>query len=178
MSTSRDAAIDYDIPTCSDCTMEFDITNISKGEGTCCEADLKIVSMADAADFGSFFGYRDSPWKMQLAQRADGDGTGFEIVWRNGKAEEHGNPGDHTIKFREGGPDYEDHKVFHFILRWSPAGYSISVAEDGGPPTEFLADGFGGIPYAPPNHRISLGCYPRGESFQSAIYSNVRIYPN
>lgn len=179
MSDTVHAAIDYDItPTCESCTLEFDITNISKGEGECCAADLKFISMGSIDDFSSFFGFRDSPWKMQFAQRADGDGTGFEIIWRNGEAGEGDNPGDHAIKIRFGGPDYEDNRVFHFVLKWDHDGYVISAAQDGGPQVVYLEDGFDGIPYAPPNHRISLGCYPRGESFPSAIYRNVRLFPH
>jgi hypothetical protein len=177
-STSTTSGIDYDIPTCDDCTMEFDITNIGKGEGVCCGNDLKFISMAPADDFGSFQAFRDSAWKMQLIQRADGDGTGLEIIWRNGEAEEHGNPGDHRIKMIDGGPDFRDTSVFHFVLKWNAGGFHISVGENGGPQEAYLVDGFGGIPYAPPNHRIQLGCTPRAESFPAAVYRNVRIFRN
>jgi hypothetical protein len=180
MSTSCTDAINYDLPTCDDCTMEFDITNIGKGEGVACGNDVKFVSMARAGDFGSFGAFRDSPWKVQLIQRADGAGTELEIVWRNGKASEHGNPGDHRIKMPRGsgGPDFRDTSVFHFVLKWTPGGYHISVGTDGGAPVPYLIDGFGSHPYAPPNFRVQLGCSPRGESFPSAIYRNVRIYRN
>ncbi|PWT79875.1 MAG: hypothetical protein C5B57_13145 [Blastocatellia bacterium] len=176
-SGARDSGIDYDIPTCSSCTVEFDITNIGKGEGVCCNADLIFLSMADAGSFAGFGPFRDTPWKMHLKQRADGDGTGFDIVWRNGGVGG-GNPGDHRIKVPGGGPDYRSSSVFHFVVQWSEAGYNISVGTDGGPQVQYMADGFGGIPYSPPNHRVSLGCYPRGESFPSAIYRNVKISKN
>jgi hypothetical protein len=39
---------------------------------------------------------------------------------------------------------------------------------------QVLADGWG-FPYAPPNMRVSLGCYPRGESFVGAIYRNIKL---
>ena len=29
--------------------------------------------------------------------------------------------------------------------------------------------------YEPTNHRISLGCYPRGDSFVGIIYRNVKL---
>jgi hypothetical protein len=177
-STSTTSGINYLIPTCDDCTMEFDITNIGKGEGVCCGNDLKFLSMAPEGDFSSFGAFRDSPWKMQLIQRADGDGTGLEIIWRNGAADEHGNPGDHRIKMNGGGPDFRDTVVFHFVVRWDPSGFNISVGANGGPQVEYLEDGFGGIGYAPPNHLIQLGCTPRAESFPAAIYRNVRIYRN
>src|SRR5262249_42309795 len=138
MSNSRDSGIDYDIPTCTSCTVEFDITNIGKGEGNCCFADLIFLSMADAGSFVGFSPFRDGPWKMHLKQRADGDGTGFDIVWRNGAS---GGNNDHRIKTLSGGPDYRDGSVFHFVVAWSEAGYNISVGTDGGAPQQYLADG-------------------------------------
>lgn len=177
-SLSTSDAIDYDIPTCNDCTVEFDITNIGKGEGVCCNADLKFLSMGDANAFGSFGAFRDHPWKMHLNQRADGDGTGLEIIWRNGGVGDGRNPGDHRIKMLFGGPDFRNSSVFHFVVKWTPGGYDISVGIDGGPQKPYLVDGFGGLPYAPPNHRIELGCIPRNESFNGAIYRNVKILKN
>ena len=171
-------AIYYDIPTCDNCTVEFDITNIGKGEGVCCNADLKFLSMGDATAFGDFNSFRDHPWKMHLNQRADGDGTGLEIIWRNGGTRPTGNPGDHRIKMNGGGPDFRTSSVFHFIVKWSPSGYDISVGTNGGAQVPYLSDGFGGLSYSPPNHRIALGCPPRGESFIGAIYRNVIVKKN
>jgi len=170
--------IDYDIPTLASGIIEFDITNIGKVEGVCCNADLKFLSMGDRNNFGDFNSFRDHPWKMHLVQRADGDGTGLEIIWRNGGTEPDGNPGDHRIKMTCCGPDFRNSSVFHFIVKWSPAGYNISVGVNGGAQQEYLADGFGGRAYAPPNHRVSLGCYPRSETIIGAIYRNVTIRPN
>jgi hypothetical protein len=177
-STSTTSAIEYDIPTCNDCTVEFDITNIGRAEGVCCNADLKFLSMGDAATFGNFNAFRDHPWKMHLNQRGDGDGTGLEIIWRNGGTDPEGNPGDHRIKMTCCGPDFRDTSVFHFAVRWTPGGYNISVGTNGGPQVTYLVDGFGGLSYAPPNHRIQLGCTPRAESFPAAIYRNVRVKRN
>jgi hypothetical protein len=178
MALSRSDGIDYDIPTCDDCTVEFDITNIGKGEGFSFRADLKFLSMGDGGTFGSFGAFRDHRWKMHLIQRADGDGTGLEIIWRNGGTDPEGNPGDHRIKMSGGGPDFRNSSVFHFVVRWTPGGFNISVGTNGGPQVEYLEDGFGGRPYAPPNHRVQLGCVPRGESLPNAIYRNVRIFRN
>ncbi len=178
MLESRTDGIDYDIPTCDDCTVEFDITNIGKGEGYSFAADLKFLSMGDAGSFGGFQAFRDHEWKMHLIQRADGDGTGLEIIWRNGGTDPEGNPGDHRIKMQGGGPDFRNSSVFHFVVKWTPGGYNISVGTNGGPQVEYLEDGFGGYPYSPPNHRVQLGCVPRGESIPNAIYRNVKIYRN
>jgi len=172
-----DDGIDYDITTCANCRIEFDITNISEGEGVCCNADMKLLSMGEGGAFNGFGVFRDHPWKMHLVQRGDGDGTGLEIIWRNGGTDPEGNPGDHRIKMTCCGPDFKDSSVFHIVIDWTPAGYNISVGTNGGPQVTYLVDGFGGIPYAPPNHRISLGCYPRSETIPGAIYRNFTVTP-
>lgn len=176
LSTSD--SIFYDIPTCDDCVMEFDITNIGKGEGVCCTADLKFMSMGDGNTFGDFGSFRDHQWKMHLIQRGDGDGTGLEIIWRNGGTDPEDNPGDHRIKMTGGGPDFRDSSVFHFVVKWTPRGYAISVGTNGGPQEMYLEDGFGSHPYSPPNHRIALGCPPRADGFPRAIYRNVLVKKN
>jgi hypothetical protein len=177
--------INYDISTCNDCTVEFDVTNFGNGIGN--PADLKWFSMSDAADMGAgFFTFRDSPWKMHLEQRGDGDGTGMKLIWRNGcNGCGDGDPGDHTQinpPNKVGGPDWRDTKVFHFKFTWTPNRFSIVVSEvvNGQQVNakEWFAGSFNGGSYAPPNHRISLGCYPREETEKFARWRNVRIYHN
>jgi hypothetical protein len=158
--------------------VEFDITNIGKGEGVCCMADLKFMSMGDATTFNNFGAFRNHRWKMHLNQRGDGDGSGLEVIWRNGRASEDGNPGDHRNIFKFGGPDFRDRSVFHFVVKWTPGGFHISVGVNGGAQVPWLVDGFGNFPYRPPNHRVQLGNVPRGESFPRALYRNIRIYRN
>jgi hypothetical protein len=161
--------IDYDIPTCSNCRLEFDVTNFGKAEGASFQRDLKWVSMGDAGTYPSFGAFRDHPWKMHLEQRADGDGTGMKLIWRNGDAGD-GDPGDHTGR-NDSTVNWTGGSVFHFTLDWTPGGYSVAV--DG---RVWFSGGFN-RPYAPGNHRISLGCYPRGESFIGAIFRNVSVTP-
>ena len=172
-SLSVNDAIDYDLTTpCTNCTLDFDSTNFGAQEGAAAEKDFKWVSMASAGDFGSFGAFRNSPWKMHLVQRADFP-TGMEIVWRNGAANDTGaDPGDHRIKLNSTPISFSSANVYHFTLRWSPTGYNISVNG-----TEVFQDGWYNS-YAPPNMRISLGCYPRGESFVGAIFRNVKLRQN
>jgi hypothetical protein len=162
--------IDYDLPiTCSNCRLEFDVTNFGKAEGAPFEKDVKWVTMGDGTTFDNFGAFRDHDWKMHLEQRADGDGTGMKLIWRNGCGTcGDDEPGDHTGKFLDGGPRWNSSETFHFALDWTPGGFSVSVNGE-----EWFEDGWES-PYAPPNHRISLGCWPRSESFVGAIYSNVR----
>ena len=173
--TTLQDGIDYDMPTLSSGTIEFDITNNGQQEGQAFAADLKFVSMGDSPSFVGFGQFRDTPWKMHLVQRADNDG--LEIIWRNGGTNPTGNPGDHRIKMTCCGPPFKSTNVTHFRVRWDNTGYDIEAGTNGGPLIDYMSDGFGGIQYAPPNHRISLGCYPRSETIPFSIYRNVKIRP-
>ena len=157
-SLSQNDGIDYDLQTnCHDCRLEFDATNFGPQEGESTEKDLKWVSMGDASSFGSFGAFRDSPWKMHLVQRADFP-RGMEIVWRNGGTDASGgDPGDHRIKLIDTPITFSSSNVYHFQLDWGPFGYTIAVNG-----TEVMADGWD-YWYEPTNHRVSLGCYPRGD---------------
>jgi len=161
--------IDYDIATCSSCRMEFDVTNFGKGGGV--PVDLKWVSMGDASNFGGFLNFRDGPWKMHLEQRSDFDGTGIQIIWRNGAAGDT-EPGDHRTKLLTTSIIWNDAQVYHFVLDWNPSGFAIAINGD-----TWITDGFGGNAYAPPQHRITLGCYPRGETMTGAIWRNFKVTP-
>ena len=171
MSDTTDDEIHYDLPTpCSNCTLEFDVTHFGKGEGLSSMKDFKWITMGDASAWNDFITFRNHAWKMHLEQRADGDGTGMKIIWRNGDAGD-SEPGDHAVKLNSTGIDWRDSSVFHFNLDWSPSGFSIKINGE-----EWFQDGFGGHPFAPPQHRIALGCRPRSESFAgSAIWRNVKL---
>ena len=108
---------------------------------------------------------------MHLEQRSDGDGTGMKLIWRNG-ADGGGDPGDHERR-NDSTIDWRNGAVYHFIFDWSATAFSVSIAVDGGAPQAWFQGGFS-RPYAPPNHVISLGCYPRTETM-TGIYRNVSI---
>jgi hypothetical protein len=166
-TVTRNDGIDYDIPTCPNCVVEFDMTGIGDGLGQ--PHDDKWLSMGDALLFDGFDDFRNQDWKMTLEQRADGDGTGMKLIWRNGDAGDD-DPGDHTGK-ADPGPDWQENVVYHFKFDWDPGGFRIFVNNE-----LWFEDGFS-EPYAPPNHRISIGCYPRGETRRDAIYSNFVVKP-
>lgn len=178
-SLSLNDGIDYDLSAPLDTgTVEFDITNIGQQEGEAFKKDLKFLSMGDASAFGDFGSFRDHPWKMHLVQRADNDG--LEIVWRDGTSSG-ADWNDHRIKETCCGPKFTNSNVTHFVVQWDPFGYRVYAGTNGATPELYLvapgeADGFN-QEYRPPHHRISLGCYPRSESFVGAIYRNVRITP-
>jgi hypothetical protein len=189
-SDGLDNALDYDIPTCASCKVEFDVTNFGNGEGTSISVDVKWFSMGDAGLWGDFQSFRDQPWKMHLEQRSDGDGSGMQLIWRNGANDNDtgGDPeyGDHRGKYLFGGPNWGhsfDNKVWHFVIEWTRTTYKVSLGEIGGSLVTWFpgagSSGFfgGNHPYAPPNHRIELGCSPRGESMIGARYRNFRVTP-
>jgi hypothetical protein len=161
--------LDYSIPTCVSCRVEFDVTNFGKKEGEPFQKDLKWLTMGDGGAFPSFGAFRDHPWKMHLEQRADND-TGLKLIWRNGAAGD-GNPGDHTGKV-DGGINWTGSQVYHFVFDWTPGNFIVMV--DG---RIVFEDGLGGAAYAPPNHTISLGCWPRGETMVGAIWRNFTVAP-
>jgi hypothetical protein len=167
-SVSLNDSIDYPIQTCSNCTLEFDVVGFGKEEGAPFGLDVKWFTMGDGGTFGNFGAFRDHPWKMHMEQRADDD-TGVKMVWRNGDAGD-GDPGDHTFKGPTGISWSSGHQPpYHFEFTWTESGFQILV--DG---HTIVADGFS-RPYAPPNHTLSLGCRPRGETMIGAIWSNVRL---
>ena len=167
---SQSDGIDYDLQTnCHDCTLEFDATNFGGQEGLPFEKDVKWVSMGEASSFGSFGAFRDSPYKMHLVQRADYP-RGMEIVWRNGGTDAGGgDPGDHRIKLIDTPITFSSTSLYHFKLDWGPSGYTIAVNG-----TEVMSDSWN-YWYEPTNHRVSLGCYPRGDTIIGIIYRNVRL---
>jgi hypothetical protein len=168
-SLSQTNGIDYDLrEPCRDCRLEFDATNFGPKEGYTIARDIKWVSMGEASTFSSFGAFRDHPWKMHLIQRADHD-TGMEIIWRNGDNGEHGDPGDHRIKLLSTPITFASSRSYHFQLDWNKEGFQIAVNG-----IEVMSEGWD-YWYEPTNHRISLGCYPRGESFTGIIYSNVKL---
>jgi hypothetical protein len=174
--------IDYTIPTCTSCTLEFEVTNFGRAEGAPVSKDYKWISMGDGPTFGDFAAFRDHPWKMHLEQRSDGNGTGMKVVWRNGVASEGTNPGDHTLR-NDITVDWRSSVVYRFTLRWTTSSYSVEVGvvnSDGSISDNrtWFSDGFGGIAYAPPTHRISLGTRSRSETMRNAIWRNVRLNPN
>jgi hypothetical protein len=167
-STSLTDGIDYGTQTCSNCRFEFDVAGFGREEGAPYGLDVKWFTMGDGAAFPSFGGFRDHPWKMTLEQRADDD-TGVKMIWRNGDAGE-GDPGNHTFKGPTGIQWSSSHQPpYHFVFDWNEGGFYISV--DG---RVIVSDGFA-RPYAPPNHTLSLGCWPRGETMVGAIWSNAKL---
>src|SRR6185436_5474978 len=127
-ATSNQDGIDYDIPTCSACTIEWDVTAFGRGGGRQVMKDLKWLAMGDGTTWGNFGAFRNHPWKMHLEQRGDGNGTGMKLIWRNGRAGD-GEPGDHDTKIDPTDVNWRQSGVFHFVVTWNSGGYRVLVGE-------------------------------------------------
>jgi len=178
-ATGQSDGIDYDIPTCDACTVEFDVTGFGKGEGRGVRKDLKWLSMGDGTTWNNFAVFRNHPWKMHLEQRGDGNGTGMKLIWRNGRAGS-GDPGDHDEKVDPTSVNWRQSGVFHITATWHRGGYEVAVGEtqpDGSVRgNQVWFSGSFSRPYAPPNHRISIGTRSRSETLEGT-YRNFKVYP-
>ena len=125
-----------------ECELEFDVTGFGRAEGYSVEKDLKWISMGDASTFGDFGSFRNHGWKMHLEQRADGDGTGMKVVWRNGRAGHGEEPGDHETKLSGTSIQWNNNETYRFRLVWDGGGFGIFVNGE-----EWISDSFS-QPYA------------------------------
>jgi hypothetical protein len=169
----RSDSLDYDIPTCSSCRVEFDATNFDRSTAPE-NVDMKWFSMGDGSTFNSFFPFRNHDWKMHLEKRS-GDAGAVKLIWRRGCA-------------GDGFCDNTDHrrlpiawspsKVYHFTIEWCGGSMSVNICDYDGSrcvATVYQASGQG--PYDPPNHRIELGTRPRNETLVGARFRNFRVTP-
>jgi hypothetical protein len=166
-------SLDYNIPTCSDCRVEFDVTNMDRSTPPV-DIDQKWFSMGDGSTFNNFLAFRNHVWKMHVEKRS-GDGGAIKLIWRRGCSDD--DNCDNTDNFKA--PiSWEPSKVYHFTMEWGAGAMSVKVCEWNGTscgPTVYSATGSG--TYAPPNHRIELGTRPRGETLVGARFRNLRIGP-
>jgi hypothetical protein len=170
---SRGDSLDYHIPTCSSCRVEFDATNFDRSTPPE-DVDQKWFSMGDGSPFGNFIAFRNHIWKMHLEKRS-GDGGAVKLIWRRGCADD--NNCDNTDNFHV--PiSWDPSKAYHFTFEWGAGAMSVNVCEYGGSAcgaTVYHATGSG--MYEPPNHRIELGTRPRNETLVGARFRNLRISP-
>jgi hypothetical protein len=166
-------SLDYDIPTCASCRVEFDVTNIDRSTAPE-NIEQKWFSMGDGATFDNIFAFRDHVWKMHIEKRS-GDGGSIKLIWRRGCNDSESC--DNTDNFKVPIP-WEPAKVYHFTIEWGAGAMSVNVCDyTGGTCGASLYSATGTGVYAPPNHRIELGTRPRGESLIGARYRNLTIRP-
>jgi len=166
-------SLDYNIPTCSNCRIEFDVTNVDRSTPPE-DVDQKFLSMGDGSTFNDFFAFREHVWKMHIEKRS-GDAGAIKLIWRRGCNDS--DSCDNTDNFKA--PiAWNPSRVYHFTLVWGGGGMSVNVCEYNGSAcagTIYSASGSG--TYAPSNHRIELGTRPRGETLVGARFRNLKVTP-
>jgi hypothetical protein len=166
-------SLDYNIPTCTNCRVEFDVTNVDRSTAPE-DVDQKLLSMGDGSTFDNIFAFRDHVWTMHIEKRS-GDGGAIKLIWRRGCNDS--DSCDNTDNFKV--PiSWEPAKVYHFTLEWGAGAMGVNVCEYVGGAcgaTIYTATGSG--TYAPSNHRIELGTRPRGETLVGARFRNLRVTP-
>lgn len=173
-SDSRTDSLDYNIPACASCQVEFDATNFNSTTPGQTDIEPKWFSMGDASKFNDFTAFRDDPWKMHLEIRADVPGA-VKLIWRRGCNTTEACDNMHNPRIAM---NWSASKVYHFTLAWGGGNMSVNICEyNGASCVATMYTGTGTGPYNPSNHRVEIGTRPRGESLIGAIYRNVRIGP-
>ncbi|HVH25518.1 MAG TPA: hypothetical protein VM818_02120, partial [Vicinamibacterales bacterium] len=117
-------SLDYNIPTCTSCRVEFDATNFDRSTPPE-DVDQKWFSMGDGSTFGSFITFRDHIWKMHVEKRS-GDGGAVKLIWRKGCNTD--DSCDNTDNFHV--PiAWEPARLYHFTIEWGGGAMSVSVCE-------------------------------------------------
>jgi hypothetical protein len=157
--------INYDIPTLTAGTLEFDITGVESDEPGPYDIGMKFYSMGDGTQW-DFTGFRNQPWKASLDKKSgrlfpDESGV-IEHIFRLFGDDNRTKTGRHSL---------HENEKHHIRLSWG-RGRVLTMFDD-----EVIADENYSGEYAPPNHRIALGCSARGETLKNAIWSKVSITP-
>jgi hypothetical protein len=166
-------SLDYNIPTCSDCRVQFDVTNVDRSTPPV-EKDQKWFSMGDGSTFRDLFAFRNHVWKMHIEKRS-GDGGSIKLIWRRGCADDGACDNEHNLKAPIA---WNPTESYRFTIEWGSAAMSVHVCKLEGTScgaTVYMATGSG--TYAPPNHRIELGTRPRGETLIGARFRNLSVSP-
>jgi hypothetical protein len=169
----RGNSLDYNIPTCSSCRVEFDVTNFERSTPPE-NIDQKWFSMGDGSTFGSLVAFRNHIWKMHVEKRS-GDGGAVKLIWRRGCTGDGSCDNTHDLRAPIA---WNPSMVYHFTIEWGAGLMSLNICEYSGlscGATVYRATGTGD--YAPPNHRIELGTRPRHETLVGARFRNFRVMP-
>lgn len=157
--------INYDIPTMPSGSLEFDITGVESDEPGPYDIGMKFYSMGDGRQW-DFLGFRNQPWKASLDKKSGkvyrGESGVVEHIFRVFNDDNRTKTGQHV---------FHEADKHHISLVWGQ-GHVVARFDN-----ETIADEHYGGEYAPPNHRIALGCSPRTETLKNAIWSNVVIGP-
>lgn len=165
IASSLGDAIIYDIPTTTAARFEFDVLGVDPDEPGPYDIGHKFYCMG-SGNAWDFFGFRDGDFKASLDKK-----TGKVFHEESGVIEHIFRLGGDDNRTKTGPNDWDDQKVYHILLEWGN-GRVLNKIDD-----MVIADESYGGQYAPPNHRVSLGCQPRNETLRTVYFSNVRITP-
>lgn len=159
-------AIDYDIPTMTSGRFEFDVLGVDSDEPGPYDIGQKFYCMG-SSNAWDFWGFRDGDFKASLDKK-----TGKIYRGESGVVEHIFRVGGDDNRTKTGERDWDNDRVYHISLEWGNGHVTSKIGDD------VIADENYGGTYSPSNHRISLGCRPRGETLAGVRFSNVRIHPH
>ena len=162
MATNASTYIRYEIPTLSSGYVQFDVTNLREPNPRSDKRMLMIMWDPTRGD------YTTNPYRVHL-QKMDRRTVDFDYLrlrWIS-RGQERNIGHDFT--------DWNPERVYQFRLEWGDfPGIDtqwVRVLLDG---VEILTRNYD-LRYAPSTHWVELGCAPRNETLEEAIFSNVRI---
>jgi hypothetical protein len=157
--------INYDIPTLTSGTLEFDIVGVQSDEPGPYDIGMKFYSMGDGSQW-DFIGFRNQPWKVSLDKK-----SGRLFPNESGVVENIFRLFDDDNRTKTGRNSFHEDEKYHVRLTWGRGHVLVMIGN------EVIADENYSGEYSPPNHRIALGCSSRGETLRNAIWSQVKIGP-
>lgn len=162
MATNAATYIRYEIPTLRSGYVQFDVTNLREPNPRSDKRMLMIMWDPTRGD------YTTNPYRVHL-QKMDRRTVSFDYLrlrWIS-RGQERNVGYDFT--------DWDPARVYQFRLEWGDfPGIDtqwVRVLLDG---VEILTRNYD-FPYTPSTHWVELGCAPRNETLEEAIFSNVRI---
>ena len=153
----------YDIPTTPAASLEFDVIGVETDEPAPYDKGLKFYSMGDGS-LWDFMGFRNQHWKVSLEKK-----SGRWFPDESGKMESIFRLGLDDNRVKTGNRAWHEAHTYHVKLVWGYGNVKLWLDD------ELIADENYVGEYAPPNHRIALGCPSRAETLVDAIWSNVVI---
>lgn len=166
-------SLDYNIPSCGSCLVEFDVTNFDRSTDPA-DLDLKWFSMGDGNTFDDFQAFRDHDWKMHIEKKSAEAGA-VKLIWRRGCQ---GDDFCDNTDNRKVPVGWEPGKVYHFSVQWGGGRMSVNACElVNGRCGTTVYDATVSGEYNPPNHRIELGTRPRNETLRTARFRNFTAGP-
>jgi hypothetical protein len=152
--------IRYEIPTLVSGYVEFDVTNLRELNP---RSDKRMLIMWDPTRGD----YTTNPYRVHLQKMDRRTSTSTPAASLDLEGQERNIGHDFT--------DWNPERIYRFRLEWGDfPGVDtewVRVLLDG---VEILTRNYD-FPYAPSTHFVELGCAPRNEPLEEAIFSNVRI---